>query len=244
MAKVGRHERQRWPLAVLGLFVLTGFLFIVARTNAGGADFRPAGGDPASLLQERSQRIDQRRVDARNLRQDIDALSSSVSGTALDSFLTKIKTLEEPTGLTTVKGPGVRVTLNDAPRSVDDKDVNPNLLVVHQQDIQAYVNALWAGGAEAISLQGQRLISTSGIKCVGNTVVLDGYPYSPPYVIRAVGNAVTMDTSLTTSPETITYANYANDPKYQLGLKIETVDDLTVNAYAAPVALRYAKPTS
>jgi uncharacterized protein YlxW (UPF0749 family) len=244
MAKAGRHERRRWPLAVLGVFVLTGFLFVTASVNAGGADFRPAGGDPASLLQERSQRIDQQRVDARNLRQDIDALSSSVTGTALKKFLAKVKNLEEPTGLTALEGPGVRVTLDDAPRSVDDKDIDPNLLVVHQQDIQAYVNALWAGGAEAISLQGQRLISTSGIKCVGNTVVLDGYPYSPPYVIRAVGDTATMNASLASSPETITYANYADDPKFQLGLKVETVDDLKISAYAGPVSLRYAKPTS
>ncbi|MCW2798946.1 MAG: hypothetical protein JWQ70_418 [Aeromicrobium sp.] len=244
MAKAGRHERQRWPMAVLGVFLVTGFLFVAASVNADGVDYRPAGGDIASLLQERSQHIDQQRVDARNLRQDIDALSASVTGTALKSYLAKVTDLKEPTGLTALGGPGVRVTLNDAPRSVDDSDINPNLLVVHQQDIQAYVNALWAGGAEAISLQGQRLISTSGIKCVGNTVVLDGVPYSPPYVIRAVGNAAAMNTSLATSPETITYANYADDPKYQLGLKVETVDDLTISAYAGPVSLRYAKPTS
>jgi len=243
MAKAGRHERQRWPLAVLGVFVVTGYLFVAASVNAGGADYRPAGGDITSLLQERSQHVDQQRIDARNLRQDIDALSSSVAGTALKSYLAKIKGLKEPTGLTALEGPGMQVTLDDAPRTVDDSHINPNLLVVHQQDIQAYVNALWAGGAEAISLQGQRLISTSGIKCVGNTVVLDGVPYSPPYVIRAVGDPTGMNTSLATSPETITYANYADDPKYQLGLKVETVDDLKVSAYAGPVSLRYAKPT-
>jgi uncharacterized protein YlxW (UPF0749 family) len=239
MAKPGRHERQQWTLAVLGVFVLTGFVCVAASVNAGGADFRPTGGDPASLLQEREQRID-----ARNLRQDIDALSSSVAGAALKSSLTKVNSLKEPTGLTAEEGPGLRVSLDDAPRSVDDSDINPNLLVVHQQDIQAYVNALWAGGAEAISLQGQRLISTSGIKCVGNVVVLDGVPYSPPYVIRAVGNTTAMKASVASSPETTTYASYSKDPKYQLGLKVETVDDLVVAAYAGPVSLRYARSTS
>src|SRR4051794_33194463 len=100
MAKPGRHERQQWPLAVLVVFVVTGFLFVAASVNAGGADFRPAGGDPASLLQERAQLIDQQRIDARNLRQDIDALSSSVAGTALKSSLTKVNSLKGPTGLT------------------------------------------------------------------------------------------------------------------------------------------------
>jgi uncharacterized protein YlxW (UPF0749 family) len=231
-------------MALLGVFVLTGFLFVVASVNADGVDFRPAGGDPASLLQERAQRIDRQRVESRDLREDIDALSSGVSGLALKSFLAKTKTLEQPTGLTALEGPGIRVTLDDAPRSVDDSGIDPNLLVVHQQDIQAYVNALWSGGAEAISLQGQRLISTSGIKCIGNVVVLDGVPYSPPYVIRAVGNTVAMNVAVETSPETITYANYSKDSRYQLGLKVEMVDDLKIDAYAGPVSLRYAKPTN
>jgi uncharacterized protein YlxW (UPF0749 family) len=242
MAKPGRHERQQWPLAVLGVFVVTGFLFVAASVNADGADYRPAGGDIASLLQERSQHIAQQRTSARDLREDIDSLSSNVSGTALKTFLAKVKDLQEPTGLTALEGPGVRITLDDAPRTADDPDVDPNWLVVHQQDIQAYVNALWAGGAEAISLQGQRLISTSGIKCVGNVVVLDGVPYSPPYVIRAVGDSIDMNASVESSPETISYASYAK--KYKLGLKVESVDNLKINAYAGPVSLRYAKPTS
>jgi uncharacterized protein YlxW (UPF0749 family) len=229
-------------LAVLGVFVVTGFLFVAASVNADGSDYRPAGGDIASLLQERSQRIAQQRTSARNLREDIDALSSSVRGTALKTYLAKVKDLQEPTGLTALEGPGIRITLDDAPRSADDPDVDPNWLVVHQQDIQAYVNALWAGGAEAISLQGQRLLSTSGIKCVGNVVVLDGVPYSPPYVIRAVGDAIDMNASVETSPETISFANYSK--RYHLGLKVESVDDLKINAYAGPVSLRYAKPSS
>jgi uncharacterized protein YlxW (UPF0749 family) len=244
MARPGTHVRQRWPLAVLAIFVVTGFLFVAASVSSEGGDLRPAGGDVASLLQERAQRNDERRKEARELRADIDALSSSVSGVALDKFRDKIKSLEPGVGLTELRGPGVRVTLTDAPRSVDRPGIDPNLLVVHQQDIQAYVNALWAGGAEAISLQGQRLISTTGIKCVGNTVVLDGVPYSPPYVIEAIGDVMRMNTSLETTPETITYANYSRDPTYQLGLKVETVDSITAKAYAGPVGLSHARATS
>lgn len=243
MPKTRTHARQRWPVAVLGIFALTGFLFVAASVSSGGADLRPAGGDAASLLQERSRRIDDRRKDARELRSDIDALSSSGSGSALDAVLERVKSLEKPTGLTSVEGPGMRVTLTDAPRSVDAPGIDPNLLVVHQQDIQAFVNALWAGGAEAMTLQGQRLISTTGIKCVGNTVVLDGVPYSPPYIIEAIGDTTGMDTSLQTSPETITYANYSRDPRYQVGLKVETLDLVKAKAYAGSVGLTYARAT-
>lgn len=239
MTKAGRHERQRWPLAVLAIFVLSGFLFVAAAVSAGGADLRPAGGDVASLLRDRAQRIEQQREDARGLRSDIDALSTTVAGSALDAFLGKIKQLEAPTGLTALQGPGIRVALTDAPRSADEPGIDPNYLVVHQQDIQAFVNALWAGGAEAISLQGQRLISTTGIKCVGNTVILDGVPYSPPYVIEAIGDIAAMDGALRTMPETITYREFAR--RYQLGLKVESLDTVTIKGYAAPVSLRFAR---
>lgn len=241
MAKSGVHARQRWPLAVLAIFALSGFLFVAASVSSNGADLRPAGGDVASLLRERSHRIDERRAEARQLRSDIDALSASVSSTALDDYLARVDSLEEPTGLTAVNGPGLRVILTDAPRSADDPDIDPNLLVVHQQDIQAYVNALWAGGAEAISLQGQRLIATTGIRCVGATVVLDGVPYSPPYRIEAIGNTSRMSLSLEASPDTATYARYARDKG--LGLEIEFVDNLKAKAYAGAVGLRYARAT-
>ncbi len=242
MATTGKHERQSWTLAVLSICMVAGFLFVAASINSDGGDLRPAGGDKESLIKERQARIEDRRGDARRLRSEIDSLSSKISGAALDDYRDKADQLESPTGLTAVRGPGIRVTLTDAPSSVDPDDVDPNLLVVHQQDIQAFVNALWVGGAEAISLQGQRLISTSGIRCVGNTVVLDGVPYAPPYVIEAIGDRTSMNDEISRSPETTTYRVYAHD--YQLGLKIETLEDIKVKAYGGPVSLRFAHATS
>ncbi len=242
MRTSGSHARQSKPLAVLGVFTVTGFLFVSASISADGNDLRPTGGDVASLLRERAERIDERRDDASTLRGDIDRLSSSVVGADLDVLRARVSELEPVTGLTSVRGPGVRVTLTDAPRTGDDPDIDPNLLDVHQQDIQAYVNALWAGGAEAISLQGQRLMATTGIKCVGNTVVLDGVPYSPPYVIEAIGDVGGMNRAMDRSPETATYAEYSRT--YDLGLQIEQLDQVTVKAYANPVALTHARATS
>ncbi|MCW2769544.1 MAG: hypothetical protein JWR27_977 [Aeromicrobium sp.] len=242
MSKGGTHARQSWPLAVLGIFAISGFLFVAASVSSAGSDLRPAGGDVASLLRERSQRIDDRRDDARSLSEAIDGLSASVSSGPLDEIRARVKKLEAATGLTAVKGPGMRVTLTDSPKGLEFPGVDPNQLVVHQQDIQAFVNALWAGGAEAISLQGQRLISTSGITCVGNTVVLDGVPYAPPYVIEAIGDRTRMRSAIDSSFETATYADYVD--AYQLGLKIESVAEVRVKAYANPIALQHAKALS
>ena len=86
-------------------------------------------------------------------------------------------------------GPGVTVRLEDAPTDSPRRDeVSPDVLVVHQQDLQAVMNALWAGGAEAMELMDQRVISTSAFQCVGNVLKLHGRLYSPPYVVRAIGD--------------------------------------------------------
>ncbi|QGG39956.1 DUF881 domain-containing protein [Aeromicrobium yanjiei] len=239
MAKRGTHARQQASFVVLLIFVLTGFLFVAASVSADGTDLRPTGGDVGSLLRERSERIDARRAEANTLRSEIDRLSSSVSGRSLDKLRKRVDALEPATGLTPVRGPGVRVTLTDAPDAGDLSGVDPNWQVVHQQDIQAYVNALWAGGAEAISLQGQRLIATTGIRCVGNVVILDGVPYSPPYVIEAVGDQTGMSSSMITSPDTASYADYAR--RYNLGLEIEQLDAVTIKAYTNPISLTFAK---
>jgi uncharacterized protein YlxW (UPF0749 family) len=74
-------------------------------------------------------------------------------------------------------------------------------------------------------------------------VVLDGVPYSPPYVIEAIGDASAMNAAINTSAATITYAQYAQDPDYQLGLDIRDLADVKAEAYAGPVSLRYAKAT-
>ena len=96
------------------------------------------------------------------------------------------------------------VDAHDAPQealdqAAEDDERQRRQLVVHQQDIQAVVNALWAGGAEAMTIQGQRVMATTGIKCVGNTVVLHGVPYSPPYRIAAVGDPADLLAALAAS---------------------------------------------
>lgn len=238
----GTHARYRWPIAVVAIFVLSGFVFVASAVSAGGSDLRPAGDDVGSLLNDRSDRVDVQRVEARTLREDIDSLSKSVNDASLKKQLDRADKLRDATGLSELVGAGMRVTLTDAPRTVEVPGLDPNNLVVHQQDIQAFVNVLWSGGAQAITLQGERLISTTGIKCVGSTVVLDGVPYSPPYVIEAVGDPITLDRALSASPEVTTYGRYSTT--YGLGLKVETSYQLTAKPYAGTVGLTYATVVS
>ena len=127
-----------------------------------------------------------------------------------------------PAGFESVHGPALTVELTDAPKEAIDAAVkggslDREYLVVHQQDIQAVVNALWLGGAEAMTLQGQRVISTTGIKCIGNTVVLHGVPYAPPYRITAIGDVTALEASLDNDDYVAGYKTYvaAHDLGYR-----------------------------
>lgn len=239
MATKGAHVRRNSHVLVLLLFIFTGFVFVTASISADGDDLRPSGGDIASLLRDRAHRVEEQRIEANALRSDVDALSLGDTSEEVDKLRDRVEELERAAGLKAVEGPGIRVTLNDAPKSDQDVDVDQNILIVHQQDIRAYVNALRAGGAEAISIQGQRITATTGIICVGSSVLLDDVPYFPPYVIEAVGNPTSMRSSLDTAPDTRTYAQYAE--AYNLGLEVELVPTVKIKEYANPVSLTYAR---
>jgi uncharacterized protein YlxW (UPF0749 family) len=116
-------------------------------------------------------------------------------------------------GLEAVRGPGLVVTLDDAPQTsagqapVSD---NPDDLVVHQQDVQSVLNALWAGGAEAVTLMGERVISTSAVRCVGNTLLIQGRLVGPPFVVRAIGDATRLRRALDAEPGVALFRQYVD----------------------------------
>jgi uncharacterized protein YlxW (UPF0749 family) len=134
------------------------------------------------------------------------------------------------------------VTLDDAPRLPigQNRPGNPapDDLVVHQQDVQAVVNALWRGGASAVQVMDQRIVSTSAVRCVGNTLILQGRVYSPPFTISAVGDPARMTLSLDTDRAVTVYREYVD--LYGLGYVVRTETSITVPAFTGSVAPQYA----
>ena len=109
---------------------------------------------------------------------------------------------ELETLISEVEGPGLEVELMDAPipaNGVPD-GYTADDYVVHEQDVQAVINALWAGGADAIAVMDQRIIATSAVRCVGSTLLLHGQVHVPPYTVTAVGPADRMRRALDASP--------------------------------------------
>ena len=182
-------------------------MIIISATHAQGTDLRPGRNtDLVSLVQSQSRHNTEltRRLAA--LRLDVDGLAAR--GSEQSDRTPELSRQAGRVGLTPVSGPAVTVTLDDAPSSVAANGIEPDLLVVHQQDIQAVVNAFWSGGAEAMTIQGQRVISTTAVKCVGNTVVLHGIPYGPPYRISAIGDQAQLHAALAESEPIQIYQQY------------------------------------
>ncbi|HET7668427.1 MAG TPA: DUF881 domain-containing protein, partial [Mycobacterium sp.] len=146
-------------------------------------------------------------------------------------------------GLDPMRGPGLVVTLNDAQRDAEGRfprDATPDDLVVHQQDIEAVLNALWSAGAEGIQMQDQRIIGTSAPRCVGNTLLLNGRTYSPPYVITAIGDAPAMQAALAAAPLVTLYKQYV--VRFGLGYTEQPSAAVQLVGHSEPVRMRYAKP--
>lgn len=141
-------------------------------------------------------------------------------------------------GLTAVEGPGLRVTLNDSALEQSPTG-DPNDLVIHEYDLQAVLNALWAGGAEAMDVMGQRILATTAIRCVGNTLLLHGKVYSPPYVITAIGNPAALEAALEQDPAVARFREAVVIGK--LGFGVGRSKQLEVPANDGGVSLRVAR---
>ncbi|HET6626247.1 MAG TPA: DUF881 domain-containing protein [Nocardioidaceae bacterium] len=247
-AALARRARTRgnrswsWRLLAPVVFLAAGALFITSGVNADGTDLR-AGRytDLGSVVAQQKKETDQRRAEVAALSDEVNRLSAQKGDTSAQTAQDTADALRGPAGLVPVKGPGLSVTLDDAPEDVDvPPEIGVNDLVVHQQDIQAVVNAMWAGGAEAMTIQDQRVISTTGIKCIGNTVQLHGVPYAPPYVITAVGDPDAMLTSINESPYIEIYKQYVE--KAQLGYDVEAHTEVELPGYEGSLDLSYARP--
>lgn len=234
-----------WRLVVPVAFAMAGVLFATSAGAARGGELR--GGARTNLPQliraEQQRGLKATKVVER-LRGQVDASTAASAGAdrRVRLQVQAAETLSLAAGSTAVEGPGLTVTLDDAPRAADrliPDGTSPDDLVVHQQDVQAVVNALWAGGAEAMQIMDQRVISTSAVRCVGNTLILQGRVYSPPYVIKAIGKPEAMEQALAASKNVQLYRYYVRH--YGLIYRTSRADEVRLPAYEGPLTMLYAE---
>lgn len=109
-------------------------------------------------------------------------------------ILSELEAARMIAGVVAVEGPGIVVSMEDSRNAAGNADVAN--YIVHEQDVRLVVNELRAAGAEAISINGQRLVSNSSIRCVGPTIIVNGIKSAAPFVVTAIGNPDTLESAL------------------------------------------------
>jgi uncharacterized protein YlxW (UPF0749 family) len=230
------------PLVAL----VAGVLFATSARTANGTELRSNGRDQlAQLVGDRSDEAHRSENEAARLRAQVEAdtRAKGSSDARVADANARADRLRESGGLSAMSGPALTVTLDDAPRSADGTlpvGATADDVVVHQQDVQAVVNALWAGGAEAMTIMGQRVVATTAVRCVGNTLLLQERVYSPPFVVTAIGDRVRLRQALDASADVQLFRRAGAD----FGLGYRVVDepgDVVVPAYQGTVALDHAQ---
>lgn len=217
---------------VVGFFLMTAHL----NPQPGQVSARAPGRERlASLIRVEQDRSAELRFTADELRRQVAGFQKAreEGPTGPSAALAEMR---ERMGLVAAEGPGLVVTLDD---SSEERSPSGNLndLVIHSQDVQAVANGLWSAGAEALAVNGQRVVPTSAMLCVGNTLLINGTVHSPPFRFIAIGGD--MERAFTGDPLVKRFAGDAD--RFKLGFKIERKDRVTVPAYTGTSKVRFAR---
>lgn len=237
-----RPTRNAWRWLVPVICAAAGVLFATSARVSRGTELRsPESANLAGLVRAAEQKVAAGSDRLTTLQREVQSATDRAGqdNSAVAAAQSRGKPLLAPAGLTAVHGPGLMVVLDDAHSVPSDPTVDLNQLVVHQSDLQSVVNALWAGGAEAMTVAGQRIIATSAVRCVGNTLLLNGRVFSPPFRVLAIGPDQQMQRSLDHAPGVTLFKQAAS--YYGLGYTVESQDSIALPAYAGPIDQTYAE---
>lgn len=241
------HPSRVWRLLVPVTALGAGLMFATSASTARGTDLRAGRfSQLTDLIDSTSGSVGQQEKDAAALRREVAAAqrAAAAASSTVAAETTRAGAVAGAAGLSAVRGPGLTVSLDDAPRPKGGEPPasdNPDDLVVHQQDVQSVVNALWAGGAEAMTLMGERVVSTTAVRCVGNTLLIQGRLVGPPFVIRAIGDPEAMRAALDVEPGVALFQRYVDD--FGLGFRVSQSRTLHLPAYDGTLELSHVART-
>lgn len=180
-------------------------------------------------VEDLSERLKVMEAENKQLMEQLDQFRSGAISSPADD---KMQILA---GSTEVEGQGIEVVLDDS-NIAKKANENPNLYILHDEDLLRVLNELRAAGAEAISLNDQRIVAMSEVRCAGPTISVNNVRSAPPYVIKAIGAPKTLSSALRLRggvAETFEF--------WGIQVKIKTVENLKIPALKAPRTFEYAK---
>ncbi len=246
-ARLARYgPRPKWRRrGAFGLRVVTlvavGFLFAISYREvvATAPDRNSAHVGLVEEIKAAQARTDGLQQRSDELRREVTTQQQAALGGSAEQ-LRRVREQEARAGLAAVTGSGVVVRMTDAPTPIDPTTGKPSTTEVNRVldvDVQAAVNGLWASGAEAIAVNGQRLTSTSTIRTAGSAILVDFRPVISPYDIAAIGPD-DLEKTFNRSGSATVLRDLAS--RYGLSLSTRGEDDLSLPAAPNP-SLRYAQ---
>ncbi|WP_307073818.1 DUF881 domain-containing protein [Streptomyces canus] len=235
--------------AKLGLAV--GLVLAALVVTVGAAQARVAAPVVAKEREELIDRIDRETETADKLEESVDQLRDDVSTRQREALKQsgdsgRTDLVGILSGAVEVHGPGVKLVVNDAKEASTGGDGNPRETSgfsdtgrVRDRDMQRVVNGLWESGAEAVSINGQRLTALSAIRAAGDAILVDNKPLVPPYTVLAVGDGQRLSTRFQDSADGLYL--HALQENYGIRTAISVEDDLRLPA-APSVIVRTAEP--
>jgi len=139
-------------------------------------------------------------------------------------------------GLLEGTGPGIVITLNDS-NLPQQPGEDPNLFLIHDEDLLKVVNELFAAGAEAVSINGQRIVANSEIRCVGPTIIVNSVRLAPPFIVQAIGDPDTLESSMKMRGGVIESLQV-----FGIQVNIKRQDNIDMPGYTGSVQFKYFKP--
>jgi uncharacterized protein YlxW (UPF0749 family) len=194
--------------------------------------------DAASALQREQDDLKKELAELRARLDEIQRNASTQSGAAQE-LQTRIDELKTSAGLTPVSGDGVVIQLDDARNvTVSSREVDKS--ICHATDLTDIINTAWKGGADALAVNDERIVSSSSVYCVGSTIMVNGRLMSPPFSIAAIGpqNALL---GAFDDPSQLQDIKQRRDV-YGLGFRVTRVNAIHVAAYSGALNVRVAQP--
>ncbi|MFF8233018.1 DUF881 domain-containing protein [Streptomyces caelestis] len=237
--------------AKLGL--AAGLVLAALVVTVGAAQARVAAPVVAKEREELVDRIDRETEAADKLEDAVDRLRGDVSARQREALKHSGGSAESEivgilSGAAAVHGPGVKLVVNDAKDTGTGGDGNPRETTgfsdigrVRDRDMQRVVNGLWESGAEAVSINGQRLTALSAIRAAGDAILVDNKPLVPPYTVLAVGDGQRLSTRFQNSADGLYL--HALQESYGIRTGISVEEDLRLPA-APSVIVRTAQPST
>jgi len=203
--------------------------------------FRGNQSDPDNIPLRRAQdltvELDKMSKERDALAEEVVNLREKVNKGSGDILGKELEKANMAAGLLPVHGSGVVLTMNDSNHVLQTGE-DPNLYLIHDEDLLKMVNELRAAGAEAIAVNGERLTATSEIRCAGTTILVNVTKIAPPFVIAAVGDPETLERSLRIKGGWLETLEI-----WGIKAQIEKSNEVKIPAYRGSIKFEFAKPT-